>query len=60
MTSPPMGRVSSKSNRGASASRSTPMAPSDGRPSAHFEHTVAVTEEGHEVLTLRPDGGATH
>ena len=24
----------------------------DGRPSAHEEHTVAVTEEGPEVLTL--------
>jgi methionyl aminopeptidase len=23
----------------------------DGRLSAHFEHTVAVTEEGPEVLT---------
>jgi len=25
----------------------------DGSVSAHFEHTVAVTEEGHEVLTQR-------
>ncbi len=24
----------------------------DGRPSAHFEHTVAITENGPEVLTL--------
>jgi len=24
----------------------------DGKLSAHFEHTVAVTEEGHDVLTL--------
>jgi len=24
----------------------------DGRPSAHSEHTVAITEEGPEVLTL--------
>lgn len=24
----------------------------DGSPSAHFEHTVAVTESGHKVLTL--------
>jgi len=24
----------------------------DGQPSAHFEHTVAVTPDGHEVLTL--------
>ena len=24
----------------------------DGKPSAHFEHTIAVTEEGPEVLTL--------
>ena len=23
----------------------------DGQPSAHFEHTVAITEEGPEVLT---------
>lgn len=26
----------------------------DGSLSAHFEHTVAITEEGHEVLTQRP------
>ena len=25
----------------------------DGSLSAHFEHTVAITDEGHEVLTLR-------
>ena len=25
----------------------------DGSLSAHFEHTVAVTEDGHEVLTAR-------
>ena len=24
----------------------------DGKPSAHFEHTVAVLEEGVEILTL--------
>jgi methionyl aminopeptidase len=24
----------------------------DGRPSAHFEHTVAITEEGPQILTL--------
>jgi methionyl aminopeptidase len=24
----------------------------DGRPSAHFEHTVAITENGPEILTL--------
>jgi len=23
----------------------------DGQPSAHFEHTIAITEEGPEVLT---------
>lgn len=28
----------------------------DGRPSAHFEHTVAVTREGVLVLTAIPDG----
>jgi methionyl aminopeptidase len=27
----------------------------DGSPSAHFEHTVAVTEEGPEILTLSPE-----
>ncbi|MEX2274303.1 MAG: type I methionyl aminopeptidase [Actinomycetota bacterium] len=26
----------------------------DGSLSAHFEHTIAVTETGHEVLTARP------
>jgi len=25
---------------------------SDGKPSAHFEHTIAVTEKGPEILTL--------
>lgn len=24
----------------------------DGRPSAHFEHTVAITEDGPQILTL--------
>ncbi|MBN1906398.1 MAG: type I methionyl aminopeptidase [Deltaproteobacteria bacterium] len=28
----------------------------DGKPSAHFEHTVAVTENGPFVLTCGPDG----
>jgi methionyl aminopeptidase len=28
----------------------------DGRPSAHVEHTIAVTEEGPEVLTLVREG----
>jgi methionyl aminopeptidase len=27
----------------------------DGKPSAHFEHTVAVTEDGVEVLTRLPE-----
>lgn len=27
----------------------------DGKPSAQFEHTILVTEEGSEILTLRPD-----
>jgi methionyl aminopeptidase len=27
----------------------------DGRPSAHFEHTVAITEQGPQVLTRRAD-----
>ncbi len=26
----------------------------DGRPSAHFEHTVALTESGPEILTVTP------
>ncbi len=30
------------------------VATADGSLSAHFEHTIAVTEDGHEVLT-RPD-----
>jgi methionyl aminopeptidase len=30
----------------------------DGTLSAHFEHTVAVTEDGHEVLTARDGAGA--
>jgi methionyl aminopeptidase len=25
----------------------------DGSLSAHFEHTIAVTDDGHEVLTAR-------
>lgn len=28
----------------------------DNRPSAHFEHTLALTEEGVKVLTASPDG----
>ena len=28
----------------------------DGRPSAHFEHTVAVSEDGSDVLTAIPGG----
>jgi methionyl aminopeptidase len=31
---------------------------SDGRLSAQFEHTVAVTKSGFDVLTLRPDEAA--
>lgn len=30
----------------------------DGRPSAHAEHTIAITEEGPEVLTLVKEGVA--
>ena len=30
----------------------------DGRPSAHVEHTIAITEEGPEVLTLIQEGAA--
>lgn len=28
----------------------------DGKPSAHFEHTIAVTAQGPEVLTAGPNG----
>jgi methionyl aminopeptidase len=28
----------------------------DGLPSAHFEHTIAITHEGPQVLTCGPDG----
>ena len=31
----------------------------DGKPSAHFEHTVAVSEEGVVVLTLPPEHDVT-
>ena len=27
----------------------------DGKASAHFEHTVAVTDEGYDILTIHPD-----
>jgi methionyl aminopeptidase len=26
----------------------------DGKPSAHFEHTIAITEDGAEILTKLP------
>jgi methionyl aminopeptidase len=32
----------------------------DGLPSAHFEHTIAVTADGFQVLTARADGQTTH
>ena len=32
----------------------------DGLPSVHFEHSLAVTEDGFEILTKRADGGTTH
>ena len=28
----------------------------DGKPSAHFEHTVAITENGPAILTAGPNG----
>jgi methionyl aminopeptidase len=28
----------------------------DGKPSAHTEHTIAITEDGPEVLTLVSSG----
>jgi methionyl aminopeptidase len=27
----------------------------DGKPSAHFEHTVLITEDGPEILTCLPE-----
>jgi methionyl aminopeptidase len=30
----------------------------DGKPSAQFEHTILVTEDGHEILTLRSEESA--
>jgi len=30
----------------------------DNQPSAHFEHTVAITEQGSQLLTAGPDGKA--
>jgi methionyl aminopeptidase len=32
----------------------------DGGRSAHFEHTIAVVEDGYEVFTRREDGSTTH
>lgn len=32
----------------------------DGLPAVHFEHSVAVTQDGFEILTARADGGTTH
>jgi methionyl aminopeptidase len=31
----------------------------DGMPSAHFEHTVAITPEGPQILTLPEEASAT-
>jgi methionyl aminopeptidase len=31
----------------------------DGKPSAHFEHTIAITENGPEILTLTPEQKAS-
>jgi methionyl aminopeptidase len=33
------------------------QATQDGRPSAHFEHTIAITDEGPSVLTGAPQAG---
>ena len=27
----------------------------DGKYSAHFEHTIAITEDGFDILTINPD-----
>jgi methionyl aminopeptidase len=34
------------------------IATADGKPSAHFEHTLAITKKGLQVLTAGPDGKA--
>ena len=34
------------------------IATRDGKPSAHFEHTIAITRNGPFVLTTGPDGKA--
>lgn len=31
----------------------------DGKPSAQFEHTILVTDDGHEILTLRDEESET-
>ena len=31
------------------------MSTADGKPSAHFEHTLAITEEGVRILTEPPN-----
>lgn len=31
------------------------VATADGKVSAHFEHTVAVTDDGYDILTIDPD-----
>lgn len=47
-------------NMGSKELRNMPdhwtIAAADGRPSAHFEHTIAVTENGLEILTAGPEG----
>ena len=36
--------------------KSTTIVTEDGRPSAHYEHTVLVTKDGYEILTPRLEG----
>jgi methionyl aminopeptidase len=47
-------------NMGTKHVRSLPdhwtQATQDGKPSAHFEHTIALTEDGPQVLTAGPNG----
>lgn len=49
-------------NMGTKAVRFLPdywtIATRDGKPSAHFEHTIAITSKGPFVLTAGPDGKA--
>lgn len=50
--------VTMKSKRFVTLADHWTIVAQDGKPSAHFEHTVAITKKGVEVLTAGPDGKA--